>query len=344
MNSGPPSATTVLDRGDLGPLGEVVGSGGQAFVYRLPALQIDDVPGPLVYKEFRDGHRPPSGLVGIAAKRLALPTDERERLDRSATWPLRVVRDRGQDCGVVLRLIPDAFFQERRLPGSGRTVRTLREIQNLFVDRRLAGFVGMPFPETAERLAICRDFAAALHFMHRHELVVGDVNARNAAYRTDGAPRSVMLVDCDAVRVRGSAAVVAQLNAPDWEPPEGRSVLTIATDRYKFGLFVLRCLAPGPQASTGTDPTRAHEVLDDEGRALLERALGRDPAARPTMQEWGRHLQALIAPPPGAGSGASASAPASRRAVAMPARRRNRATGAWGAGGVRGGAVRGGRR
>jgi hypothetical protein len=98
-----------------------------------------------------------------------------------------------------------------------------------------------------------------------------------------------MLVDCDGIRIKGSAAVVAQLNAPDWEPPERQ--LTQYSDRYKFGLFVLRCLSTGDQMSTTRDPARADAQLDPEGRALLRAALSDNPGQRPTARDWGGYFQ-----------------------------------------------------
>ena len=63
-----------------------------------------------------------------------------------------------------------------------------------------------------------------------------------------------MLVDCDAVRVRGTMSAVPQLNTPDWEPPVAEQTqLTSYTDVYKYALFVLRCLSPGTNASTARE-------------------------------------------------------------------------------------------
>jgi hypothetical protein len=281
----------VIERAQLGGIGDKLGSGGQAHVYLLPDLQLPDAPGPLVYKEYRDGHAPPHGVRGLVAARSKLPSTERARLDTFATWPLAVVQDGSRACGVVLPLIPDSFFQDRVLPGTGTVHHSLREVQNLFIDAELAERLGMPAPSTRQRLLICRDLAAALHFVHRHRMVVGDINAKNAVFRIDQRP-AVMLIDCDAIRIAGSAAVVRQLNAPDWDPPEGM-VQSQATDRYKFGLFVLRCLSPGPMASIARDPQRVDHVLDGKARQLLRAALGPAPG-RPTAQTWGRHLDLLL--------------------------------------------------
>jgi hypothetical protein len=281
----------VLDRRRLGTVERLLGAGGQARVYAIPMLKLPDASGPFVYKEYKTDGISAHGLRSLVAKRARLDLPSRDRLDRLAVWPLRVVEEHGAVRGVVLRLIPDSFFQERLLPGTGTVSRDPCEVQNLFLDPALAARLGMPLPTPAQRLTICRDFAAAVHFVHRLGLVVGDLNARNALFRLGQRP-NVVLLDCDAVRVRGSAPVVPQLHAPDWDPPEGKLPQTQQTDQYKFGLFVLRCLAPGRLGSVSRDPARADAALDVEGRRLLRDALWGRPEERPTIQEWGRYFSA----------------------------------------------------
>ncbi|SER23118.1 hypothetical protein SAMN05216188_10965 [Lentzea xinjiangensis] len=278
---------------EVGPLGGQIGAGGQAKVFLAPAITLDDVAGPLVYKQYKPGHEPPHGLSAVVARRLRMDVMTRSRLDRLAAWPVRIVEQGGAVSGVLMPLIPSGFFENRVLP-SGQPKRTLREVQHLFIDPGRAARLGMPAPTDAERLTVCRDFAAALHLLHRNELVIGDINAKNAVFRLDARP-CVVIVDCDAIRIKGAAAVVRQLNAPDWEPPE--DTLSQATDLYKFGLFVLRCLGPGPMASVSRDPARADAVLAPEGRKLLRASLSRRPADRPTAQDWGRYLDGLLIAP-----------------------------------------------
>jgi hypothetical protein len=189
-----------------------------------------------------------------------------------------------------MRLIPDQYFQERTKP-SGAPTRTLREVLHLFVDPGRSTRLGMPAATVAQRLMVCRSFASVLHLLHRNDLVVGDLNGRNAVFALT-TPPEVMLVDCDAVRIKGSMAVVRQLNAPDWDPPEGQ--LSQASDLYKFGLFVLRSLGPGCQGSISRNPVRADAVLDRDGRDLLRAALSADPAQRTTAQGWGRYFDRLL--------------------------------------------------
>ncbi|GAA2634617.1 hypothetical protein GCM10010399_79080 [Dactylosporangium fulvum] len=317
----------VVTAGQLGKLGPLIGKGGQAHVYAAPGIQLPDAPGPLVYKQYNPGHSPAQGLRGLVRFRNNLDRDHRDRLDRCAAWPVRVVEDGGRVHGVLMRLIPASFMHTRILPGTGTRQTGPREVQNLMVPPERAGRVGMPVPEPQERLGLCRDLAAALHLLHRNNLVYGDLNARNEVFRLGEHP-TVMLVDCDAIRKSGSAAVVQQLNAPDWEAPE--RWLTMYTDRYKFGLFVLRCFATGEQISTTRDPRRADAQLDADGRRLLRLALDDDRDRRPTMQEWGWYLQGRLTGRPVATGGTPAPVPAQRTAgSATTGWIRDKGTGKW---------------
>lgn len=280
----------VVDLAQLGRPGDLIGSGGQAKVYQLPGVTLADVPHPLVYKQYRPGHAPPHGLHAIVARRYRLDHKTWARLDRATAWPVRVVEDNGAVSGVLMPLISDDFFQRRTLP-SGTSTRTLREVQHLFVDPERSERLGMPSASLRDRILICRDFASIVHLLHSNAMVIGDLNAKNAVFRFGVRP-TVMLVDCDAIRIRGAMAVVRQLNAPDWDPPE--SSLSQATDRYKFGLFVLRCLAPGPQASVNRDTQWLTDRLDPYGKRLLSDSLSSDPGARPTPQMWGRYFDQLL--------------------------------------------------
>jgi DNA-binding helix-hairpin-helix protein with protein kinase domain len=284
-----------LTRAGLGRIGDRLGEGGQAVVYRLPDLRLPDDDRELVYKEYRLGHAPPIGMDAIVNKRTGMSVADRAKLDSIAVWPVRAVRDGDRYRGVVLPMIPAEFFQRRRLPGSGVSSRDPREVQNLFVAPSLAQRVGMPLVPLNHRYAVCRDLADALAFLHRHGIVFGDINAKNVLFR-QAAQATVMLVDCDAVRSRGSAAVTRQLNAPDWDPPEGGSVLTTATDLYKLGLFVLRVLNPGAQASTSRDPRRADPLLRiGRGHEMLRAALSADPRHRTTAGQWRNYFADLAA-------------------------------------------------
>ncbi|MEV8440637.1 hypothetical protein AB0425_24915 [Actinosynnema sp. NPDC051121] len=291
------TAMTVAP-GELGTPGDQLGKGGEATVYDLPGLAYPDVVGPLVYKRYRNGHASPQSLRRVVAARGNLDEATRARLDAVTAWPVRVVEEHGQAVGIVMPRIPDPFFD--RVVRNAGTKKSLREVQNLFIEPARALKVGRPAPSDEERLRICLDFTKALAFLHDElKIVFGDINPKNAVFRLDARPM-VMFLDCDAVRPIGVVAQVRQLDAPDWQPPEGGN-LTLASDHYKLGLFILRTLSPGPGSSVNTDPTAAARVLDADGLALLRRAVHGDPADRPPAREWETHLRRrlgeAVAPP-----------------------------------------------
>jgi hypothetical protein len=309
----------VVGYRQLGAIGTLIGKGGQGRVYLVPDVRLPDVPGPLVYKEYDPGQGPGQGLQPLVRFRGGLDPATRDRLDACTAWPVRVVEDDVRVRGILMRLIPPSFMQTRTLPGTGARQTGPREVQNLMVPPARALLVGMPAADPKQRLLVCRDLAAALYLLHKHEFVYGDLNARNEVFRLGERP-SVLLVDCDAVRKRGSAAVVAQLAAPDWDAPERWP--TFFTDRYKFGLFVLRCLGSGDQVSTTRDPARADAALDPEGRQLLRRALTGPPTDRPDLREWGRYLDFRLT-----GRRSSATPGVSVPVSSVPAQRPDQTTG-----------------
>lgn len=311
----------VLSVARLGRLGELLGAGGQGRVFDAPNLSLPDAPGALVYKEYKSAPQSGNGLRKLVKIRNSLDPEARRKFDQRAAWPLRVVEDADRVCGVVMPRIPDSYFQKRMLPGTGKIEDGIREVQNLLIPPARAQRVGMPVPSSTERLMICRDFAAALHLVHKNGLVIGDLSARNGLYRLHERP-SVMLVDCDAIRVRGTMSAVAQLNSPDWDPPE--KMLTQSSDRYKFGLFVLRCLSTGEQISTTRDPSRADAALDAAGRRLLRAALSPNGESRTTAQAWGLYFDSLLT-----GRPSPAAVAAAVKRPTVPPRSQGRDTGGW---------------
>jgi hypothetical protein len=285
----------TVDRNVFGGRPVRLGEGGQAIVYDLPGFRLPGVADPMVYKEYRSTNGVPANLDQIVAVRQRLGAPQRARLDAVAVWPLAVVTENGMPCGVVMRRVPAAFFDDMMLP-SGKRGEGLREVQNLFIDPARATWLGRPAPSTDQRLAVCRDFASALSFYHDElSVVFGDINALNELFRLDSDPK-VLFLDCDGVRLKGFAPTARQLNAPDWDPPES-GPLTQATDLYKLGLFILRCLSPGAFASTHRDPATVANVLDPTCLDLLQRSLAADPLRRPMAREWWIALSGMLGDP-----------------------------------------------
>lgn len=285
------SAAEIIQRADLGPL-EFIAEGGQGRVYRCPRVRLADFAGPLAYKEFKAGQLKSAGLESIIAMRSRLSDPQRRQLDALTTWPVRLVRDGAAVVGLLMPLIPEEFVHVGRSL-TGVPLRKEREIQFLFLAAQRCDKLGYPRVNLFQRYAICEGIATAFALLHEHDVVYGDFSAKNALFavgpgRTDA---KVIVVDCDAVRMRGTMSAVAQLNSPDWEPPPGEhDTMSQATDLFKFGLFVLRVLSPGSNASTARDVRRVDQVLDDPGRRLLRSSLSAVPEDRPTARTWAQLL------------------------------------------------------
>lgn len=282
----------AVQRRDIADSLTFLAKGGQGRVYQVNGLRLPDVPGAIVFKEYKPGQVAPNGLSGIIGVRNRMDQATRDRLDSMAAWPCRLVQNGSDVCGILMPRIPDSFFHQWTKP-SGKEATSPREVMHLFDDPLKAKRLGWPWLSLVQRLTICRDLAGALELLHSNGLVFGDVNARNALFRLNESP-SVMLVDCDAARKVGNAAVVQQLSAPDWDPPEKGSALSTNTDCYKLALFVLRSLSPGRNCSTNRRPELADELLDSRARTLMRAALHGPVRQRPTAATWRSLLTSML--------------------------------------------------
>jgi hypothetical protein len=310
---------TGLHRIDLA-LGPKIGSGAQGQLFRVEDVRVPDrssLPDTLVFKEFHASTKVSgAGLEALARFRAELDEHDREVIDAMTVWPCAVVTDgSNRPCGYVMRSIPSEYFQHIETTGGAEHIP--REIQQLFVPEAIAR---KNFGETAngvERLALAREMAFILGFLHKRDLVYGDLSYKNAVFRLRPHP-GVIIMDCDAIRKVGETAGVAQLHSPGWKPPEG-GPQTKGTDRYKLGLFVLRCVTPGVNAQN-RDPAKAVGHLDAEGLSLLRRALDDDPDRRTTGKQWVQYFNARIAAAGGirrrTGRPVEPKRPAVRRALA----------------------------
>lgn len=312
-----------LQKEDLGEPVFIAG-GGTARVYRIHHQDVGE-PFPVVYKEYKESTRRKAGpgllpgLLQIVNVRESLESTQRRFFDERTIWPVRVVvDDKGSAAGILMRLIPERFFQRLTLP-SGDIKQKPREVQFLFLGEDDARRVGVSSIGVHDRIGVCAQVARAFGLLHHADVVFGDISARNVVYDVGaGGDVSVLLVDCDSVRVRGTRSPFgAQPHTPRWEPPEaldarsklGRAqravdvptsvisnyhnranVQSKATDVYKFGLLVLRILDFGRSMSANRDPQRAARILDEyvghRASELLRVSLAERPEDRPTMREW----------------------------------------------------------
>lgn len=338
--------------GRLQPLGE----GGQALIYRLPGYSMPGE-GPLVYKEYRAEPRRRAGpallpgLLALTDFRFRLSAGDRAELDQRAIWPLAVVTgDDGGAAGIVMREIPAEFFH-------GSEIREIQQLFNADADARARGF---PTFDVATRLKLLARLAEAYMLLHRLDIIIGDVNAKNVVLSAGSKPR-VLVVDTDSARKKGTqAAFGGQPHTQLWEPPETLAARrdhdhlvrsgtasagelsklgddwkrqTKETDVYKFGLMVVRVMDYGRYRSQNRNPDKARRVLlamlGGTAARHLDRTLGADPNSRPTMQDWYYALRGRKVPPAASGvdrraaqeRGDAGATAAGRGAAASPATR-----------------------
>jgi serine/threonine protein kinase len=283
-------------KADLGPLTEIKG-GGFGIVYSAPHHRMPGDHGtPLAYKEFTKAVPEQAQTADRSVLfRDLLPPRDRDDLDRHAVWPRALVEERGSVVGFVMPLIPGGFFHQLADAQSGQTTKQLRDLQWLNATRQQRTANGLPADvDFVERLALLTQLVYSVARLHKHDWIFGDISFSNAAYALD--PPRMVLLDCDGATSLAQAALAPAVSTFSWEPPEAAQVnlATKATDVYKLGLAILRCLNPDGAGATIRDPRRLTGQLDAIGVALMARALSPDPALRPQAKELYRYLQALL--------------------------------------------------
>jgi hypothetical protein len=294
-----------VEESDLGSRQELA-KGGMARVYDLADFRIGEQSHlPLVYKKYKRTIRPVSifGLESLVKMRDDWHPDQRRAIDRAFNWLVRVVTDSDPGAaGVLLPQLDDSFFLSL-INSYGELKHRPAEGQYLAAQRDYFHQKHMRFPTLEERLLLCRSLAKGMGLLHRAEVVYGDLSLRNFLYRL--APRpSVMFVDTDAMRPKGSTAALGlQPHTPDWEPPEaqhakrrgdgiGFATQNYNTDRHKLGLAILRILAADiPRAAEKRDPALVRRHLPANLYHLLTQSLTAPPAERPPAKTWYEEFQ-----------------------------------------------------
>ncbi|GAA0416926.1 hypothetical protein Aca07nite_08280 [Actinoplanes capillaceus] len=324
------TAPLELTLDQLGRLDELA-RGGTATVYLAPELRLPGLDDErFVYKKYNEvtkqsaGPSLGTGLSNFVRFRERLPEEQREAWDARIIWPVSVVLDdSGAADGVIMRLIPERYFQEftKRAGGVNRKP---REVETLFGDDVTSARKGLPGVDPPARIRLIRAIAAAYGMMHKQNVVVGDISGRNIIYDPDPARPSIMVVDVDSARIKGNRAVFGmQPHTPNWQPPEALlasaalqrasrsspsppvemldrlrsrwAIQTTATDVYKFALMTVRILSNGRGGAVSRDPARARGVLKarigDTAADLLDASFSDDAKQRPTMRDWYDALQ-----------------------------------------------------
>ena len=278
-----------VSRGSLGSLKELA-EGGYGKVYHAVNFRLGSDPSPIAFKKFTSH----AAVQGRAAEdavsfRDLLSQADRDDLDRCTVWPRAVVEDRGDIVGLLMPLISKEFF----FSGSGQAAGNLRELQWLIATPALLAQNGIAAFDETDRLVLLAQLVYNVARLHRHGWVFGDLSFKNAAFAV--APPRMILLDCDgAASLRNTSRV--QGHSLGWAPPNctQNSQQDKATDVYKLGLAILRCLNPVKGAATMRDPARMTGKLAPAGAALITQALDDDPAKRPEAKELYAYLRRLV--------------------------------------------------
>ncbi|MEU9456390.1 hypothetical protein [Streptomyces sp. NPDC048277] len=273
---------------------ERLGDGGQGIVYGVPDPD-DRFPGQtLVYKEYRQNIvYDADALYEMVCLRQRLTPGERTFLDERLTWPTVLVyrgrtpqdplpsRNPGTTVvGFLMGRMPTAY--QVRIPPLNEA--KPQAMQFLLNDDTYALRIGL-LVDDARRLELLLDLARTIEWLHRRQVVIGDLSPNNVLFTLQGKARC-LLIDCDSMRCAGRD-VLEQVATPDWEVPGTEEKATQASDSWKFGLLAARIFSRSFD-STDVDPLR---TVSTELANLASRAQSRDPARRPALIEWLKPLE-----------------------------------------------------
>ena len=298
-----PAPVPRIDISNLA-LGRELGGGGQGKVTEVNGLMINGQ-WPAALKTYTPGAANPDTAVleRIVGFTRQLSSADSDWLDEHTAWPAMIAEDRGRVCGFLMRTVPDAYYFGFHTRTRG-TLRHLADVAFLLNTDQYIHSSGLAISDR-DRLALLISLAQELTRLHSLDVAVGDLSPKNLLFSFTPSP-GCFIIDCDAMRVRGET-VLAQIQTPDWEVPDGEPTATPAADAYKFGLLAIRLFA---RDQSSTDPAAISMVSPELGR-LATAVLRAGPGGRPTPQDW---IPALAA----ASAAAPAAAPSPRISVSIP--------------------------
>lgn len=273
-------ADVTVQKSALGPLTKL-GRGGQGTVYILSSPPpIPGADGRYVYKQYHQKILDESrySLATVTPQLILHPdsmsADDQAMVRRHTVWPQGLVLENGTARGILMKFIPEPFFFDLRLRGSGTSARTLLELQFLMAPESKKRERGIPPVTDADRLYLITDVLKVIEFLHRQRLVIGDFSPKNLVVsnpsvgvlssRQRFTPK---FLDVDGFRFASGVPPIRQAHTPNWVPPEVRAAAlrldeliargassmeinrargnanqTTQSDIFKAGLLVLRLL------------------------------------------------------------------------------------------------------
>jgi hypothetical protein len=226
---------------------------------------------------------------------LDLDASDRKFGEAHFAWPDRLISDsQGQRLGFEMKKAP--VDTARQSPRGNEAV--LYSDNLMCPPRPATPYIPQPSPDG--RIKVCLDFANCIDWLHRHNIIFGDISNKNVLW----APSSerVFLVDCDQARFTGCEPPSPQGNTVGYiDARQGSSSVpgqsTMDADRYKVAIWIGRVLSrllhvePG-QAGDEVDrgirqsvsessipKLSAHRIFDLWQKAAV-------PGSTPLVEEW----------------------------------------------------------
>lgn len=212
-------------------IGDQIGAGGQATVYRLRSHR------QMLFKQYRLDRVDSDALDRLVEWRHGLNSGDRELLDRSASWvQSRVVSKEGKTVGVLIPEAPSRFYIEVR----GKT--RLNEIQYLAFGER-ASKLGLHVPGPGVRAEVIASIADLFEMFDRHRIVHGDMSFKNLLWTVRPEPAAYLL-DCDCAHIGRHPGALPQVTTQHWTDPrvQDRKIRLpdVDSDRLAIGLLFFR--------------------------------------------------------------------------------------------------------
>jgi len=167
----------------------------------------------------------------------ALNGSEQAKLQSGTTWPIQFNLLNNQIVGSWMELLPNSFFRNGNGSGGVLDFEILQAPSPELPNR-----IGQI--SSADRQQIILQYLEIVAFLHERGVVIGDIGWSNAVWSYPDL--NVKLIDCDSMRIRGSAPAAPQGNSAGYElppsfpmkPPSGQGIPE--TDLLKLGRFVVR--------------------------------------------------------------------------------------------------------
>lgn len=274
---------TTLDKRDLGHI-EELNSGGEGTVYRVTSKQES------VYKEFKSTVRTEldvSSLKHLIELPNKLNESDKIFLFEHSVWPQAIVTENNSFVGFVMPIIHESFFVThgvRAYPGFSDCDWNKLIMRKSWVNNpNIVSTV--PQLEGIDLLDLLIDLCESFAFLHRNNVIAGDISGRNMVWRARPTPRAILL-DNDGFRIKGSRGVTRPKQSPDWiDPHLNGSDTTTESDKYKLGLAVLRgyfglgVIQPDSKELAAISDPIGNEIIDKARQSLAAQG-------RPSADEW----------------------------------------------------------